>query len=60
MSGLHAVHIIGGLVAWALTARTVFGGAIPAATVRGIALCGRYWHFMLLVWLVMLGLFVST
>ena len=60
ISGLHAVHIIGGLAAWALTARTVFSGAIPAATVRGIELCGRYWHFMLLVWLVMLGLFVST
>ncbi len=27
---------------------------------RPVALCASYWHFLLLVWLVMLGLFVST
>ena len=60
ISGLHGVHIIGGLVAWALTARTILGGTAPAAATRAVELCGRYWHFMLLVWIVMLGLFVAT
>lgn len=60
ISGLHGLHILGGLVAWALTARTTFGGGPTAAAVRAVELCGRYWHFMLLVWLVMVVLFVAT
>lgn len=58
ISGLHALHIVGGMVAWGLTARSVFAGAaIPA---RAVQLCARYWHFLLLVWAAMMGLFVST
>lgn len=60
ISGLHGIHILGGLVAWGIAARRVFGGGAPAAVARGVQLCARYWHFMLLIWLIMLGLFVST
>ena len=60
ISGLHGLHIVGGLVAWALTGRAILRGAPAAAATRAVQLCGRYWHFMLLVWLIMLGLFVLT
>lgn len=60
ISALHGLHILGGLVAWGLTARHVFAGEPPAAVARSVQLCARYWHFLLLVWALMMGLFVST
>ena len=57
----HGLHILGGLVAWGLAGRRLLGGAAPAAAAaRALQLCARYWDFMLLVWLAMMGLFVST
>ena len=58
ISGLHGLHIVGGLAAWALTGKRVLAGG--AGIVRAVQLCARYWDYMLLVWLVMMGLFVST
>jgi cytochrome c oxidase subunit 3 len=60
ISVLHGLHILGGLVAWGLTARHSLAGAPSAATARMVQLCARYWHFLLLVWAAMMGLFVST
>ena len=60
ISVLHGLHIVGGLIAWGLTARHLFAGATSAATARMVQLCARYWHFLLLVWVAMMGLFVST
>ncbi|MGF1549641.1 MAG: heme-copper oxidase subunit III [Sphingomonadaceae bacterium] len=60
IAGFHALHIIGGLVAWGVVARRAFAGAAPRTVARGAQLCARYWHFMLLVWLAMMVLFVAT
>ncbi|HEX7877226.1 MAG TPA: heme-copper oxidase subunit III [Sphingobium sp.] len=52
LTALHGLHIVGGLVAagWALAARDL----------RHIRLCALYWHFLLLIWLLLAGLLVST
>ena len=52
LTALHALHIIGGLVAagWALAARNL----------RHIRLTALYWHFLLLIWVLLAGLLVST
>jgi cytochrome c oxidase subunit 3 len=55
----HGLHVVGGLAAWMLAGRRLLAGAAPEAA-RAVQLCARYWEFMLLVWLVMMGLFVST
>jgi len=47
---------MGGLAAWGRTGASVLAGGDGAAMVRSVALCARYWHFLLLVWLVLLGL----
>jgi cytochrome c oxidase subunit 3 len=61
LTGAHAVHIAGGMYVWArATARVVLGNADGAATRRSIELCTIYWHFLLLVWLVLFGLLLST
>lgn len=60
ITGLHGLHIAGGVVAWARTAKLALADAGAAGTARAVSLCAAYWHFLLLVWLVMLGLLIST
>lgn len=52
LTGLHGLHIIGGLVAagWALIGRNI----------RHVRLCALYWHFLLVMWILLAGLLVST
>jgi cytochrome c oxidase subunit 3 len=56
MTAVHGLHLMGGLVALGRTTAKVWHGA-PVAQVRlSVELCAIYWHFLLLVWLVLLGL----
>ncbi|HUD91439.1 heme-copper oxidase subunit III [Sphingobium sp.] len=52
LTALHGCHIIGGLVA--------IGPALVTRNLRHVRLCAVYWHFLLLVWLLLAGLLVST
>jgi cytochrome c oxidase subunit 3 len=45
ISGLHALHVTGGLLALALT-------AARGASLRRLRACALYWDFVLVVWLV--------
>ena len=56
----HAVHILGGLYVWARATLRVFNGAHPDSVRESVVLRTVYWHFLLLVWLVMFGLLLST
>ena len=57
ITALHGLHLLGGLWFWA---RAMPGlGAGGEAPLR-VELTATYWHFLLLVWLLMLGLFVAT
>jgi cytochrome c oxidase subunit 3 len=53
MTGLHGVHLLGGLVALARTADKVWRGARPAEVRLSVELCATYWHFLLLLWFVL-------
>ena len=56
ITAVHGVHLMGGLVALGRTTAKVWHGA-PVTEVRlSVELCAIYWHFLLLVWLVLLGL----
>lgn len=59
ISGVHALHITGGLVAWAITAKRILRGHGVADVRQSIELCTLYWHFMLGVWIVLFGLLFS-
>ncbi|QOK99197.1 cytochrome oxidase subunit III (plasmid) [Ralstonia pseudosolanacearum] len=52
-TGLHALHVIGGLMAWGITAAHL--RADPERARRAVTLCATYWHFLLAVWLVLLA-----
>jgi cytochrome c oxidase subunit 3 len=72
LTGLHGLHILGGLGALALVLPTAWDGA--AARPRAVPgpgyapgggvglsleLCATYWHFLLLVWVGLLALFTG-
>jgi cytochrome c oxidase subunit III len=56
ITGLHGLHLLGGLVAWSRTVAKVWGKFDVAKITRSVELCAIYWHFLLLVWLVLFGL----
>jgi cytochrome c oxidase subunit 3 len=53
LTALHGLHVAGGLVAWVVTARGLWRDAEPARSAWRIALCARYWHFLLALWLLL-------
>ena len=57
ITALHGLHVLGGLWFWARAVQA-FGGSGNAAL--RLQLTATYWHFLLLVWLLMLGLLVAT
>lgn len=60
LTALHGLHLLGGLVAWVRTTAKVSRG-FKAADVRlSVELCAFYWHFLLLVWLILFGLLLAT
>ena len=58
LTGLHALHILGGMYVWARATMRVFSGDDNVE--ESIQLCTAYWHFLLVVWLVLFGLMLST
>jgi cytochrome c oxidase subunit 3 len=61
LTGAHAIHMLGGLYVWArATLKFALGKAEASAIRRSIELCAIYWHFLLLVWLILFGLLLST
>jgi cytochrome c oxidase subunit 3 len=54
LTAMHGLHMAGGLAGWAWTAAAARRlAAEPAAVAWRVALCARYWHFMLAVWLLL-------
>ena len=60
LTAVHGVHVLGGLVAWSRTAARVFRGVGVARVRLSVELCAIYWHFLLVVWLVLFALLLST
>jgi cytochrome c oxidase subunit 3 len=59
ITALHGLHLLGGLVAWARTTTKVWRGFKVARLRLSVELCAVYWHFLLVVWLVLFGLLFS-
>jgi len=59
-TGIHGLHILGGLFVWCRTTLRVFLSSDVNKTKASIHLCRTYWHFLLLVWLVLYALLLST
>lgn len=59
ITALHGLHLLGGLVAWGWTTANVWRGVDVAHLRLSVELCTVYWHFLLVVWLVLFGLLFS-
>ncbi len=60
ITALHGLHLLGGLVAWGRTTAKVWRGFEAAEVRLSVELCAVYWHFLLLVWLILFGLLLFT
>ena len=60
LTGLHGLHILGGMYVWARATIKVIRGSATDAIRQSVELCTIYWHFLLLVWLVLFGFMLST
>lgn len=61
LTGAHGLHLLGGLIVWARTvARMVRAGVEPIDVRLSVELCTVYWHYLLLVWLVLFAVLLST
>jgi cytochrome c oxidase subunit 3 len=56
ITAAHGLHLMGGLVALGRATARVWHGAEITQVRLSVELCAIYWHFLLLVWLVLLGL----
>ena len=60
LTGIHALHILGGLWVWTRAGFRVWSGTSPEKIRLSVELCAVYWHFLLLVWLVLFALLSYT
>jgi cytochrome c oxidase subunit 3 len=61
LTGVHALHLLGGLYVWGRTYWRVQYKHAEAIDVRlSVELASVYWHFLLLVWVVLFILLLST
>ncbi len=60
ITGLHALHLLGGLVAWGRTIAKMRRGVALVQLRLSVELCTVYWHFLLLIWLALFALLIFT
>jgi cytochrome c oxidase subunit 3 len=60
LTAVHGIHMLGGLWVWAKSTINVWTGADSDSVRLSIELCTVYWHFLLLVWIVLFGMLLST
>jgi len=59
ITGLHGLHIVGGLCVLGRTAIRARSEPLLARMLLSVELCAIYWHFMLVVWLILFALFAG-
>jgi cytochrome c oxidase subunit 3 len=61
LTGLHGLHVLGGLVVWSRALARMWRGGLSDGAVRvTVELCTVYWHYLLVVWLALFGLLLVT
>ena len=59
ITGIHGLHMAGGMVALARAIAKAFGQSDVQAMEHNVSNCALYWHYLLGVWLVVFGLLFS-
>ena len=60
-TALHGLHLLGGLFFWGKAITKIFKENFNVSKTKQIIdLCAIYWHFLLIVWLILFGLMIAT
>lgn len=60
LTGLHGVHLLGGMWVWSRTAFRLFSQGETAGTRLTVELCTAYWHFLLVLWVLLFAVLANT
>ncbi len=60
LTGMHAVHLLGGLWVWSRTTFRLTGNADISACRLSMELCTTYWHFLLVLWVLLFAILANT
>jgi cytochrome c oxidase subunit III len=61
LTAVHGLHLLGGMVALGRTTFKAWDAGLEVEQVRlSVELCATYWHFLLLVWLILFGLLLNA
>ncbi len=60
VTGLHALHLLGGLWFMAILGVRLNRQNQRVKALQSVALCATYWHYLLLVWLILFTLLLRT
>ena len=60
LTALHGLHLLGGMWVWGRTTLRMLSGADAESVRLSVELCTVYWHYLLLVWIGLFALLLST
>ena len=60
ITALHGLHISCGVVAWMVITKKSWNPNTDKPSPSQVSLLATYWHYLLLIWVMMFGLFLST
>jgi len=61
LTAVHGLHLLGGLFVWGKTMVRMVPASLEVLDVRSsVELCTVYWHYLLIVWLVLFAVLLST
>jgi cytochrome c oxidase subunit I+III len=60
LTALHAAHVVGGIIPMTTVTAAAFRGFYTRTSHNGLHLLGMYWHFLDIVWIVLLAVIATT
>ena len=61
LTALHILHLLGGLIAWLFVVYKSFSADDESSNFSlNVNLCAIYWHFLLVVWLILFAMLLLT
>ncbi len=60
LTAMHGLHLLGGLIVWGVIGVGYYQERSMQKLCENIALCKIYWHFLLVLWLVLFALLTSS
>jgi len=60
LTGMHVLHIVGGLWVWSKTLLRFFNQTELGEIKLSVELCTTYWHFLLVLWVIIFAVLANT